>query len=220
MTSTGRAGKVRVERRLATARHGARLLDRKQRILADELERLQLQSELSRTEWEDLARDAACWLRRAAALDGAARVTAAAPPEAAEVRIRWGGAMGVAYPQDPECQLPPLHRSGGSSALSYVAAVHRKALEAGVRYAVVRRAEMLLTAELAATRTRQRAVEERWIPRLEDELRGIRRQLDAQELEENLRLRWAADRNPAGPGSPGVPRIPETSRTPPAEGLS
>ena len=35
MSSTGRAGKLRVERRLMTARHGARLLDRKQHILAD-----------------------------------------------------------------------------------------------------------------------------------------------------------------------------------------
>jgi vacuolar-type H+-ATPase subunit D/Vma8 len=71
--------------------------------------------------------------------------------------------------------------------LSYAAAVHRRALEAGVRYAAVQRAELLLAAELAATRTRQRAVENRWIPRLEDELQSIRRQLDAQELEESLR---------------------------------
>ena len=55
MSSTGRAGKVRVERRLMTARHGARLLDRKQHILADELERFQLRMELSRAEWEELA---------------------------------------------------------------------------------------------------------------------------------------------------------------------
>jgi vacuolar-type H+-ATPase subunit D/Vma8 len=45
------------------------------------------------------------------------------------------------------------------------------------------------------TRTRQRAVEKRWIPRLEEELTAIRRQLDEQELEESLRLRWAADWN-------------------------
>jgi len=103
--------------------------------------------------------------------------------------------MGVGYPEDPQCQLPAAPPAGGSSALAYAAALHRRALEAGIRYAAVQRAERLLTAELAATRTRQRAVENRWIPRLEKELMDIRRQLDAQELEESLRLRWAADRN-------------------------
>lgn len=195
MTSMGRAGKVRVERRLVTARHGARLLERKQRILADELERLQLRAELTRTQWEELAGEAALWLRRAAALDGSGRIGTAAPLEQAGVQLRWGSTMGVAYPEDPECQLPEAAPAGGSSALSYTAAVHRSALEAGVRYAAVQRAERLLTAELAATRTRQRAVENRWIPRLEQELMDIRRQLDAQELEESLRLRWAADLN-------------------------
>ncbi|QCB97756.1 hypothetical protein E5206_13195 [Arthrobacter sp. PAMC25564] len=195
MSSLGRAGKVRVERRLTTARHGARLLDRKQHILADELERLQLRAELSRAEWEDAAREAALWLRRSAALDGSGHLEAAVPSEPAGVQLRWGSAMGVLYPEDPRCSLPAAPRTGGSSALSFTAAVHRSALEAGVRYAAVQRAELLLVAELAATRTRQRAVENRWIPRLENELLAIRRQLDAQELEESLRLRWAADRN-------------------------
>src|SRR5674476_903709 len=112
VSDTGRAGKIRVERRLLTARHGALLLDRKRHIMVNELERLQLHAGRSRQEWEDRAREAAVWLQRAAALDG-----------------------------------------------------------------------------------RERAVEKRWIPRLENELLAIRRQLDEQELEESLRLRWAADRN-------------------------
>lgn len=202
MSSTGRAGKVRVERRLMTARHGARLLDRKQHILADELERLQLRAELARAEWEELAHEADLWLRRAAALDGSGRIEAAAPLEPAGVQLRWGSAMGVLYPEDPECRLPAAPQTGGSSALSYTATVHRSALEAGVRYAAVQRAELLLAAELAATRTRQRAVENRWIPRLENELLDIRRKLDAQELEESLRLRWAADRNSGATARP------------------
>lgn len=202
MSSTGRADKVRVERRLMTARRGARLLDRKQHILADELERFQLRAELSRAEWEELATEAAVWLRRSAALDGSGPLEEVAPSEAAVVRLRWRNAMGVSYPDDPECRLPETPPAGGSSALSYTAALHRRALEAGVRYAAVQRAELLLAAELAATRTRQRAVENRWIPRLENELLEIRRQLDAQELEESLRLRWAADRNRGHSGNP------------------
>jgi len=60
---------------------------------------------------------------------------------------------------------------------------------------------LLVSAELAVTRTRQRAVEKRWIPRLEEGLAAIRRRLDEQELEEGLRLRWAAAWNEriAGP---------------------
>jgi len=194
LSSRGRAAKVRLARRLETASHGARLLDRKQHILADQLERLQLQAEASRGEWEALAREAAVWLRRSAALDGSVRIEAAAPLAPAMVRLRWGNAMGVRFPEDPQCELPELPAAGGSSALSYAASVHQGALLAGVSHAVVKRAQLLLAAELAATRTRQRAVEKRWIPRLENELLEVRRQLEAQELEESLRLRWAADR--------------------------
>lgn len=201
MNIAGRAARVRLERRLMTARHGVRLLDRKQHILADELERSQLRVELSRAEWEELAGEAALWLRRASALDGSGRVEAAAPLEPARVSFSWGSAMGVLYPEDPECRLPTTPRTGGSSALAYAVAVHARALEAGVRFAVVQRAELLLAAELAATRARQRAVENRLVPRLENELQAIRRQLDAQELEESLRLRWAADRSSANTGT-------------------
>lgn len=189
---------MRLERRLQTARHGAELLDRKRHILVNELERLQVLAGRSGHEWEDLAREAAVWLQRAAALDGRERIGAAAPAAPAEVELTWGGAMGVAFPQEAQCQLPAATPSGGSSALSYAAATHRSALTAAVRHAAAARAVLLVSDELTATRTRQRAVEKRWIPRLEGELTAIRRQLDAQELEEGLRLRWAAGRK-AGP---------------------
>lgn len=194
MTDTGRAGRIRVERRLQTARHGASLLDRKQHILADELERARLYSDRIRHDWEGLAREAETWLRRAAALDGRERIGAAYPAGTATVEVRWGGSMGVAYPEDARCVLPVAGRTGGSSALAFAAEAHRAALDAGARHAAVQRAVLLLSTELAATRMRQRAVEHRWIPRLEDQLAAIRRRLDEQELEESLRLRWAADR--------------------------
>jgi len=195
MSSTGRAAKVQLERRLQTALHGARLLDRKQHILADQLERLQFREDQKRAEWEALARDAALWLRRSAALDGTEHIGGATPKDAATVVLQWGNTMGVRYPKDPQCRTPDFPEAGGSSALTYAAIVHRDALRAGVDLAAVQRARVLMAAELAATRTRQRAVENRWIPRLEVELMSIRRQLDAQELEESLRLRWAADRS-------------------------
>ena len=86
--------------------------------------------------------------------------------------------------------------------MSYAAAAHRSALAAAVRYAAAARAVLLMSAELAVTRIRARAVEKRWIPRLEDELLAIRRRLDEQELEEGLRLRWAADWNERITGPP------------------
>jgi len=186
---------MRVERRLQTARHGAELLDRKQHIMANELERLQLHAGLIRQEWEDHAREAAVWLQRAAALDGRERIEAASPPEPAEVEVTWGGVMGLAFPEDALCRPAASAPAGGSSALSYAGAAHRSALTAAVRHAAAQRAVLLVSAELTATRTRQRAVEKRWVPRLEDQLLAIRRQLDEQELEEGLRLRWAADWN-------------------------
>jgi vacuolar-type H+-ATPase subunit D/Vma8 len=186
---------MRVELRLQTARHGGELLDRKQRIMANELERLQVHAGRSRQEWENRARQASVWLQRAAALDGAERIEAASPARPAEIEVQWGSSMGVAYPQDALCEPPTAAPAGGSSALYYAAAAHRSALSAAVRHAALQRAVLLVSAELAATRARQRAVERRWVPRLEGELLAIRRQLDEQELEEGLRLRWAADWN-------------------------
>ncbi|MDJ0348011.1 V-type ATP synthase subunit D [Cryobacterium sp. PH29-G1] len=207
MTDTGRSGKVRLERRLLTAKHGAALLDRKQHIMADELERLQLHADGIRQEWEERAREAAMWLGRAAGLDGRAQIEAASPSDSAEVEIRWGGAMGVTYPEEASCRLPGVPLSGGSSALAFAAIAHRSALTAAVQHAVVQRAVLLLSTELTATRTRQRAVENRWIPLLEDGLRAIRRALEDQELEESLRVRWAADRTEKPVPRPRVPEL-------------
>ncbi|WP_372594001.1 V-type ATP synthase subunit D [Actinotalea sp.] len=196
MADTGRAGRVRLERRLEVARHGAELLDRKQRILADELERLDLAAARSRLAWEAAAREATRWLRRAAALDGRARIRAGEPRCLARVETSTGRAMGVSFPQDARCELPELRRAGGSSALAFAAAAHGSALEAAVGHAADARAVLLLSAELEATRSRLHAVEKRWIPRLEARLEAVRRSLDELELEESLRLRWAA-----GPGN-------------------
>ena len=195
MTDTGRAGRMRVERRLLIARHGADLLDRKRQIMTDELERLQLNAERVADEWSTRARDATGWLQRASALDGHARIREAAPAEPARLEITWSRAMGVAFPDSVSCGVPGLAGRGGSSALVYTATSHRDALVAGARCAAAERAVRLVQTELDATRLRQRAVEHRWIPRLERELDAIRRRLAEQELEEALRLRWAADRH-------------------------
>jgi V/A-type H+-transporting ATPase subunit D len=62
------------------------------------------------------------------------------------------------------------------------------------------RATAIVSAELAATRSRRRAVERRWIPRMEEQLRSIEQVLEEQELEDILRLHWAAGNDGADRG--------------------
>ncbi|MFC7861707.1 V-type ATP synthase subunit D [Arthrobacter koreensis] len=192
MSGTGRAARAETERRLETARRGAELLDRKQQILRIAIGNRAESSEQSLLRFHAAAARAARWLGRSLALDGLGPIREAVPDTLAEADIRWGGAMGIAYPEGAAVTLPHRMPSTGSSALAYAAAAHREALAAAVVHAADERALLLLSRELAATRTRQRAVEHRWIPKLEADLERILRSLAEQELEESLRLRWAA----------------------------
>jgi vacuolar-type H+-ATPase subunit D/Vma8 len=207
MNETGRSGKAHVAHQLETARHGSTLLDRKQHILADERERLELFAEHSRRKWEDLARVAATWLQRSAEMDGRDRIEAAAADDPVVVEVSWGGAMGVSYPENVTVQLPPQRHPGGSSALSYAAQSHRDSLVAAAQCAAASRALLLVSTELTTTRLRQRAIENTWIPRLEAKLISIQGQLDQQELEESLRVRWAENNRS------GVDRAPTADRS-------
>jgi V/A-type H+-transporting ATPase subunit D len=47
-------------------------------------------------------------------------------------------------------------------------------------------------AEVALTRRRLRAINDRWLPRLEASLATLNRDLDESEREQTFRLRWAA----------------------------
>ncbi|HZK06344.1 MAG TPA: V-type ATP synthase subunit D [Actinomycetaceae bacterium] len=202
MADTGRAGKVRIERRLEIARRGSDLLDRKQRIMIDELERLQLNADRLRGAWRDLAREAAVWLARAESIDGPAAVAGSSPAAPVRIEIRLGFAMGASYPVDAQCIVPDDCPLQGSSALVRARGAHRAALDAAVRHAAAERAVELVSAELDATRRRQSAVENRYIPRLETRLENVQRALDERELEESLRVHWAADAAPAQVGGP------------------
>jgi V/A-type H+-transporting ATPase subunit D len=203
MADVGRAARLRVQRLMAVARHGVDLLERKQRIVAAEHERLQLQSDELCEAWERSARAALEWADRAAALDGWRAIEAAAPPQTSRVRVKAGRVMGVEFPDDGDATIAPHRRTGGSSSLEYAAEAMAVAVEAAVAYAAVRRATVTIGAELVATRTRRRAVEHRWIPHLESELVRIERALEELEREENLRVRWASGARRDGRGSRG-----------------
>ena len=194
---TGRAGRLALTARLATARRAVELLDRKRRALAVEGERLQLAAARAAETFEQEARAASEWLRRSMALDGRRGLSAAVPDGAAEVTIAYQATMGVRHPTRAEVRFPPRLEPAGSSALSYTVRAHRASVVAAVQLAAAQRAATLVAAELELTRQQQRALEVRWIPKLDRRLTELEQRLDEVEREENLRLRWAARGNAA-----------------------
>jgi V/A-type H+/Na+-transporting ATPase subunit D len=68
---------------------------------------------------------------------------------------------------------------------------HAAALEAAVQYAAAAEALRIIKAEVLATRYRLRAIEHRWIPRLEQALADVTLALEEQELADAARLRLA-----------------------------
>ncbi|MEI8406609.1 MULTISPECIES: V-type ATP synthase subunit D [unclassified Kribbella] len=202
---TGRAGRLALTGRLATARRAVELLDRKQQALAVESERLQLAAARAAETFEQEARVASQWLRRSTALDGQRGLSAAIPDGTAEVIIGYQATMGVRHPTRTDVRFAPRTEPAGSSALSYAVQAHRAAVVAAVNLAAARRAATLVADELELTRQQQRALEVRWIPKLDRRLAELEQRLDEVEREENLRLRWAA-RGAAATASTGEDR--------------
>jgi V/A-type H+-transporting ATPase subunit D len=206
----GRTGRLWLRERLVVAERAADVLEQKRRVLRALSVRLRRQAEETRGTWEDACRLAETWQLRAALVGGEDQVQAASsylagPPEA---RIVWRSTMGLAYPADAECLLPDTASLGGvaeTAALRYAADAHRAALLAAVAHGAAQRAADLVTNELDATTRRLRAIERRWIPRLETALREVGRRLDEREREDAVRARWAQQRlEAAGRGpSPG-----------------
>jgi V/A-type H+-transporting ATPase subunit D len=189
----GRAGRLWLRRRLGVARRAATLLDQKLRILRHEQERFALLVRRTGQEWQDSCRDAEIWLLRATLVAGRQplRLAAGGPP--AEVAVTWTTSMGLRYPSDARCAVPAaVVVLPGSAALVQAAEGYREALQAAVRHAAAEAALRALDAEVATTRRRLRAVEDRWIPRLEQRLAAVQLELDEAERGDGVRLRWVA----------------------------
>ncbi len=198
MADVGRAARLRVQRQLGVARHGVEMLERKQRIVAAEHERLLLRADGLGLEWTRQAETAARWASRASALDGWDAIRATSPVAGARIHVSLGHVMGLEFPDDATVDVPAPRPTGGSTALACAASAMADAVRAAAIHAALRRAAATVAEELTATRTRRRAVEHRWIPRLETELLGIERALDELEREENLRVRWAVGAQEGG----------------------
>lgn len=193
----GRAGRIWVRERLATADRAASLLDRKLRVLRTEQARLREQNDRAGREWAEAFAQAQRWLVRSALLGGEREVRMAAATEPASVELSWAAVMGVRYPDVDEFTAPDpaaAPRPPGSSALPLTAAAYAKALEAASRRAAVSAALSIVSAEVMATARRLRAINHRWVPRLEAARDAVDRRLDETERDETTRLRWAAAR--------------------------
>ena len=102
----GRAGRLWLVRRLAVARRGADLLDRKHRILLAEPARLRDAAARTAAEWDRCCADAGRWLLRASLLGGERAIRLAADGSAADVTISYGITMGVRHPDSATCRIP------------------------------------------------------------------------------------------------------------------
>ena len=189
----GRAGRLWLRGRLATAERGLDLLDRKLTILRREHERLQLLERRTGEELERTWRDAERWLLRAAVLGGQRGLRLAAGGQPAGVTVAWRDTMGIRYPADATCDLPepPPPPVAGTAALGPATDAHRAVLAAAVAHAAATTAVRLLGEEVTATRQRVRAVQDRWIPRLQAALAELELSLDELEQADNARLRRA-----------------------------
>jgi V/A-type H+-transporting ATPase subunit D len=193
----GRAGRIWLQRRLAVAERGADLLDQKLRLLHAERQRLSVHAERTGEAWRAAAREADDWLVRGALLGGQRGIRLAARSGPAEVEVTWTYLMGVRYPSQVRC-TPGASEPGApppdNAALVAARDAHLRALEAAVTHAAAAAAVRVLEVEEVATRRRLRAIEDRWMPRLQQALAQIQLGLEEQEHAEGVQLRWAAAR--------------------------
>ncbi|HTX85840.1 MAG TPA: V-type ATP synthase subunit D [Streptosporangiaceae bacterium] len=186
----GRAGRIWLVRRLDTARRGADLLDRKLRILQGELARLQAAAAETAGQWDQCEADARTWLLRAAMLGGERAIRLADDGQVADVQVSYATTMGIRYPATAACTIPPT-LTWDSPVLVRARQAHRAALEAAARHAAASAAARVVNDEVRATRYRLRAVQDRWIPGLEQALAKATFTIEELERADAARLRLA-----------------------------
>ncbi len=205
----GRAGRVWLRRRGEVAQRGAGLLESKLRILAAEEQRFALLVTRTERAWVAAVEEAERWMRRAVLLSGQRGLRLATDARPATVDIAWATTMGVHYPERALLHLPepaPDAATADNSALIQARLAYREALDTAAAHAVATAALQAVQSEVAATRRRLRAIEKRWIPRLDEAHRRLSETLEEQEREDGVRMRRGAGR-----GAPGSRRAPGPS---------
>ncbi len=191
----GRAGLPWLVQREGVASRGSDLLERKLRILLAEEQAYTLRAQRTGEAWEQAAADLERWMLRSALISGERGLRLATDGAAAGIEIDWRLTMGVRYPASATCQLPetPGGFTPDNTALRHACPAARDAVRAGIEHAVATAALAAITTEIAATRRQLRALQRRWLPRLESARSRLMIQLDDLEHDEHVRLRWAAD---------------------------
>lgn len=191
-TST-RAGRLRLMARLRLARDGVGLLRSKEDVL--QRERVRLEGHVARTQqtWEADSTEAAIALLRARALGASGELASivACGAEPAIVAPRWQVSMGVIYPGVVEVTPGPEPTATSTAALRPAIDAYRRALGTAADHASTTAALNRVTTELAGTRRRRRAIEQRLIPALEAAVRRLDLRLDEQDRDEALRIHIA-----------------------------
>lgn len=189
----GRAGRMWLRGRLATAERGRDQLDRKLRILIPERQRLQTRLRLRQEAWSAAYDEAQTWLLRAALLGGQDAIRAATPSRPADVEVTWASAMGLSYPEDAVVRDPAEddEATPDNAAIVPATTACRAALLAGARAAAAQEAVARLESEIAVTRRRMRALDKRWLPWLREALARLELALEQTEQEDGMRLRRA-----------------------------
>jgi len=184
----GRAGRLWLERRIGVARRAADVLDRRLRILAAHQARLEADAGRAEADWRGRHTEAATWLLRVAVLGHRRGIrTAAADRPEAEIELGREVVAGVAYPvlvRFTAGDRPPSAAPVATAAAEPAARACAAALEAAVRYALTDAAARAVRTEAEQTRVRRRAVEDRWLPRLEERLHALNAELEEQERAE------------------------------------
>ncbi|NKQ58864.1 V-type ATPase, D subunit [Amycolatopsis sp. K13G38] len=190
----GRAGRLWLRRRLATATTATSLLEQKLRTLQQEHRRLELRAQHTAGQWRDSAAEAGRWLIRAELAGGQRAIRLATTADLADVTVTWKTSMGVSYPVEGTV-TPPRRAQGtavsGGGAVVRAAEAHQRALEAAVRHAVATEALRVVEREIATTRQRVRALDRRWIPELRTTLAELELALEEQDRAEGLARRRA-----------------------------
>jgi V/A-type H+-transporting ATPase subunit D len=100
--------------------------------------------------------------------------------------------MGVIYPGAVHCSPSPDPIVHSTAALRPTIDAYRLALQAAADHASTTAALGRLNAELADTRRRRRAIEQRLLPRLEATIHDLDLYLDEQDRDEALRVQLAS----------------------------
>lgn len=105
--------------------------------------------------------------------------------------------MGIRYPSNAVCSVAAA-RTWDGPVMAETRQAHRSALAAAAEHAAAAAAVDVLADEVRTTRYRLRAVEDRWIPRLEQALAEVTFTLEELERTDAARLRLAVARPAAG----------------------